>query len=289
MTTEFYAQKKEELLCILTDILRVENLPVFHKESFEKSKKKLQEDEFSISLIGEFQGGKSTTFDALCGGREISPRGNNMKTSACRIKVTNISDGRPEKAIITSKTNAELVLTISSLLSSINESEIGYKKEDIKAFSIVDYLNLDNPSHMDIVRDLINGEWDNVAANDTDKRDILLIAEFILHFYNATKEERNKNEYSLEEVSQMMTFPQNMVTRYKQNGISAFSKEEALFAFIQSIHCHIQSNTLERLGCTVTDCPGLFASEYDTSIATQTIADSDATLYLLSGEKAMGQ
>lgn len=137
MTPEIYAKKKEELLGILTDILQIANLSATDREFFERKKKKLQEDEFSISLIGEFQGGKSTTFDALCGGREISPRGNNIKTSACKIKVTNISGNNEEHAKITWKTNAELVLTISKVLVSLNPEEIGYNPEEKRLIALL--------------------------------------------------------------------------------------------------------------------------------------------------------
>ena len=289
MTPEIYAKKKEELLGILTDILQIANLSATDREFFERKKKKLQEDEFSISLIGEFQGGKSTTFDALCGGREISPRGNNIKTSACKIKVTNISGNNEEHAKITWKTNAELVLTISKVLVSLNPEEIGYNPEEKKAYSIADYLDLSSPSHQNIVRKAINEEWEKLSNDDFDTKDILIIAEFILKFYNETKDLRKIHDCSLEEASQMMVFPDNMLTRFTNDGIKAFKPEESLFVFIQSVDCYIKSKTLERLGCTITDCPGLFASDYDTSVATQTIIDSDATLYLLSGEKMIQQ
>lgn len=289
MTPEIYAKKKEELLGILTDILQIPNLSATDRDFFERKKRKLQEDEFSISLIGEFQGGKSTTFDALCGGREISPRGNNIKTSACKIKVTNISGDNEEHAKITWKTNADLVLTINKVLVSIEPEKIGYKPEEKRAYSIADYLDLSNPSHQILVRKAINEEWEKLSNDDFDTKDILIIAEFILEFYNETKDLRKVCDCSLEEASQMMVFPDGMMTRFTNNGIKAFKPEEALFAFIQSVDCYIKSKTLERLGCTVTDCPGLFASDYDTSVATQTIIDSDATLYLLSGYNMMGQ
>lgn len=289
MTPEIYAKKKEELLGILTDILQIADLSATDRDFFERKKKKLQEDEFSISLIGEFQGGKSTTFDALCGGREVSPRGNNIKTSACKIKVTNISGNNEEHAKITWKTNAELVLTISKVLVSLNPEEIGYNPDEKKAYSITDYLDLSNPSHQALVRKAINEEWEKLSNNDSDTKDILIIAEFILKFYNETKDLRKVCDCSLKEASQMMVFPDDMITRFTNNGIKAFKPEESLFVFIQSVDCYIKSKTLERLGCTITDCPGLFASDYDTSVATQTIIDSDATLYLLSGEKMIGQ
>lgn len=286
MTTEQYLEHKESLLAILSDIISVENLPQEYKERFDERKRKLQEDEFNIALIGEFQGGKSTTIDALCDGREISPRGNNMKTSACRIKVSNITDGE-EHAIVTWKSNTELVLTISSILDSIDPKTIGYREEDKKPFLITEYLNLDNPNHMDIVKKIIKEKWETV--DDDDERDILLIAEFIVNFYRESKQIRQRTEFGIEEISHIVTFPDYMAERFDEDGIQTFGVEEALFAFVQSVHCFIHSEALQRLGCTFIDCPGLFASEYDTSIATQTLIDSDATLYLIGGEKAMGK
>ncbi len=37
---------------------------------------------FKIVLVSSFQGGKSTIFNTLCGGRELSPTGFGLKTSA---------------------------------------------------------------------------------------------------------------------------------------------------------------------------------------------------------------
>lgn len=286
MTTEQYLEHKKNYLDILNDIINVENFPKEIKEKFEESKRKLQEDEFNIALIGEFQGGKSTTIDALCDGREISPRGNNMKTSACRIKVSNIIDGE-EHAVVSWKSNTELVLTISSILDKIDRQSIGFREEDKKPFVITEYLNLENPNHMNEVKMKIKEKWE--TAEDDDERDILLIAEFIVNFNSKTKQLRQRTDYGIDEIKHIMTFPDKMGKRFNKDGIKSFSAEEALFAFVQSVHCFIHSEALQRLGCTFIDCPGLFASEYDTSIAIQTLTNSDATLYLIGGEKEMGK
>ena len=285
MTTEQYFEHKKIYLDILKNIINAEDLPKEYKEKFEKSMHKLQEDEFNIALIGEFQGGKSTTIDALCDGREISPRGNNIKTSACRIKVSNIIDGK-EYALVSWKTNTELVLTISSILDNIDPKAIGFREEDKKPFVITEYLNLDNPSHMDEVKKIIKEKWD--TAED-DERDVLLIAEFIVNFNSKTKQLRQRKDFGIDEIKHIMTFPDKMGKRFNKDGIKSFSAEESLFAFVQSVHCFIHSEALQRLGCTFIDCPGLFASEYDTSIAIQTLTNSDATLYLIGGEKEMGK
>lgn len=88
-----------------------------------------------------------------------------------------------------------------------------------------------------------------------------------------------------------MVFPKDMIERYTSSGndVSCFSLEESVFVFVQTVDCYIHSKSLERVGCSFVDCPGLFASDYDTSIAVQTMCATDATLYLLGGEKQMGQ
>jgi hypothetical protein len=64
-----------------------------------------------------------------------------------------------------------------------------------------------------------------------------------------------------------------------------FSSDEVIFAFIGEVKCYIKSTTLGYLGCTITDCPGLFASQWDTEIAQEAMSKADAILYLLGGSK----
>lgn len=289
MNAEQYSHNKEVLLDILSDILKIEMLPKSHRAEFEHISKKISADQFSIALIGEFQGGKSTTFDALCDGREISPRGNNIKTSACRIRVTNIDVNTEEHAIITWKSDTELIQTISSVLTTVPPEELGYDSSSKEVFSYSEYVNLSNPKHRAIIEESISTVDTNTLDRDT--RDVIMIAKFILANYDKVKDLREEKTYSFKEAIQYMVFPQDMLERYNDSGekVTCFNLEESLFAFVQTVDCYIHSESLKRLGCSFVDCPGLFASEYDTSIAIQTMCASDATLYLLGGEKQMGQ
>lgn len=289
MNANQYSYNKEVLLGILSDILKIKMLPKSHRTDFEQISKKIQEDQFSIVLIGEFQGGKSTTFDALCDGREISPRGNNIKTSACRIRVSNIADDSEERATVTWKSDTELIQTISSVLTSIPPIEFGYNPDSKDLFSYAEYVNLSNPKH----RAIIEESLDELSSGTIDKNthDIIMVARFILANYDNVKAHRDAKQYTLKEAKKYMVFPEKMVERYRNEGnkVSCFTLEESLFAFVQTVDCYIHSKSLERLGCSFVDCPGLFASDYDTSIAIQTMSASDATLYLLGGDKQMGQ
>lgn len=142
-------------------------------------------------MIGEYQGGKSTTFDALCGGREISPRGNNVKTSACKVVATNVSETIEEYALVTWKSNVELVQTISPLLGSIEPERLGFNPSTKNVFSLTEYVDFENPSHVSLIKEAVDYEEKN-CGNDPATKDIIQIARFILEFYGKTKDYRKK-------------------------------------------------------------------------------------------------
>ena len=74
------------------------------------------------------------------------------------------------------KSNAELILSISKVLTSINPLEIGFKPEEKKVYNIIDYLNLETEEHRTIAKRAIEEEKKHLSVNDTDRRDILFIA-----------------------------------------------------------------------------------------------------------------
>ena len=92
---KWYEIRRNELLELIEKTSSLQIQEKYAKELAEV-KKKCLENQFEIVLIGEFQGGKSTTFNALCDGRDLSPRGlggGGIKTSAAIISAQNISDG----------------------------------------------------------------------------------------------------------------------------------------------------------------------------------------------------
>ena len=290
MNASSYIEYKNQLVQFAKSALKISDILESDRIGIERAKNKVETDQFCVSLIGEYQGGKSTTFDMLCGGRDISPRGNNMKTSACRIRATNVPDNVIEYAEVKWKSDYQLLQTIKDVLSYIEPEDLGCELSTTKTFSYESYVQLGNQQHIKLIQDAISK-----AKNDNPNeamKDTLIVAQFIAEFYSRTINLRKKiNGYTLSEVLPFMVFPKNMHERIisGNNSLSSFTDTEALFAFVETVDCYIHSKELRKLGCSVIDCPGLFASDYDTSIALLTIADSDAVLYLLSGEKMMGQ
>ena len=118
MNQKEYTSHRQKLLGLMDDAFAIKDIPVEAREELQEAKRTLLEDSFEIVLIGEFQGGKSTTFNALCDGREISPRGALIKTSACRISAHNLADlSKAEYARIEWKSDVELLKTIIDIVA----------------------------------------------------------------------------------------------------------------------------------------------------------------------------
>ena len=276
MEANQYQQKRDELLELMNQVVKVEGLRDRDREFFLTTQRKLVENQFNIVLIGAYQGGKSTTFNAMCGGREISPRGASIKTSAICMTATNLSDpSKEEYAEVRWKSNSELRDTINEVIKFV---------PDVKSF------DFDNKSDMDRLRDCIEEMREN-----SDMQEIVRIAQILVTFYE-NSELKNycaKNQFRIEDVARIAVFPLDWETRWSEiHNIDdvkrLFKVEEVLFAFISDIQIYVHSSNLSRLGYSLTDCPGLFASQFDTQVAMNAIIRANAVIYLL-GDTQIGE
>lgn len=280
MDAKQYQLKRDELLKLMEQVVKVDGIRDSERESFLSTQRKLVENQFNIVLIGEFQGGKSTTFNAMCGGREISPRGAMTKTSAICMTATNLSDSSKEEyAEVRLKSNSEL-------RDMINEV--------IKFVSIDDGGNFDfnNPSHILNLREQVEKMREESVI---EVKEIVRIAQLLLAFYGNTelKNYCAKEKFRIEEIAKIAVFPADWESRWSESHSiddvkRLFKVEEVLFAFVSDIQIHVHSDSLARLGCSLTDCPGLFASQFDTQVAINAMTRANAVIYLL-GNKAIGE
>ena len=68
-----------------------------------------------------------------------------------------------------------------------------------------------------------------------------------------------------------------------------FKDEEILFSCLDRVLVRIHAPQLGRLGCRITDCPGLFVSKWDNDRAMEVMNRSHAIWYLLNGEKQIDE
>lgn len=280
MDAKQYQLKRDELLRLMEQVVKVDGIRDSERESFLSTQRKLVENQFNIVLIGEFQGGKSTTFNAMCGGREISPRGAMTKTSAICMTATNISDpSQEEYAEVRWKSNSEL----RDMLNEV-----------IKFVSIDDGMKFDfnNQAHIGKLREQVEKMREDGAI---EVKEIVRIAQLLLAFIGNTelKNYCSRDRFKIEEIAKIAVFPSDWESRWSEaHGIDnvkqLFKVEEVLFAFVSDIQIHVHSDSLARLGCSLTDCPGLFASQFDTQVAINAMTRANAVIYLL-GNKAIGE
>ena len=148
-TAKWYETRRNELLELLREATALD-LPEKYADELRQTSRKCQEDAFEIALVGEFQGGKSTTFNALCDGRDISPRGlggGGIKTSAAVVTAQNIAgdetkNGLSEWAEVTFRDGPSLVLGMSTPLRPILKG-MSDKARTILAPELTDELFLE--------------------------------------------------------------------------------------------------------------------------------------------------
>ncbi|MEG0428107.1 MAG: dynamin family protein, partial [Akkermansia sp.] len=245
---------------------------------------KIELDRFTLVLVGAFQSGKSTLFNYLCDGRELSPigpGGGGIRTSGCQVSAHPVSEGEQERAEITWRSKEDLFQSIAG--------EITYRIAD---------LDLDQKDDCQKMGDLA-WEWlcENGNMMKDEERELLRFAMILSRFYNSFQKERQtiKTTCTPEEASCYSSYPQDWERRWQQvmeegnQDLSLFSSDDVRFAFVGYIDLFLDSAILRTLGCTIIDSPGLFVSKWDTNIATKCIQRADAVLYLFAGDKAMKQ
>lgn len=248
-------------------------------------RKRLRESQFEIALIGEFQGGKSTTFNMLCGGREISPRGLNgggIKTSAAVVTAQNIDgnenrNGLNEWAEITWLTQEEIKRRILYVV----------KKYDDESEPLCSPKIEDTP--LDHISALLLKAWDKNPRED--ELDLVRMATLQYRLLASPGFDKivSQEIVPVDQFQEVVTFPQDWESRWLNKNDADFNPEECRFSIVDRVLVRIHSAELAKLGCRVTDCPGLFVSQWDTERAIEVMNNANAIWYLLSGQKQIGK
>lgn len=317
MDAKLYEKKRNELIEILDEILGIEELRDETRVEIQKIRNKSLENNFEIVLVGEFQGGKSTTFNSICDGREISPRGAMVKTSACKISACNLADPDAEEyAQIVWKDERELLLgmikliephlrkaqperfgqaTQEQMIRHVELSQMMLYGNDSMNVQKVKPLDIHNPDDLELIRTSLSEQWKiykkDLNSYEQEDLDVLYVSSLVIHFVNSPiiAGLRKTERMSIYEIGKLVTFPMDWTSRWQAGMAEAFHPEEIAFVFLANVRCFIHSPNLARLGCVVTDCPGLFTSPWDTEVAQKAMLDADAILYLFGGSKTLNQ
>ncbi|MGD1703395.1 dynamin family protein [Dapis sp. BLCC M229] len=283
---------------------------------------------FSIALIAPFQSGKSTTLNAFADGREVAPRGlggGGIKTSACLVKVQNPHKSREESVKITWRSKQDLLSRLDEILEttarSISNSETSQRLREIsnkeaeaeteeeakkyreEYFSIIDFTKPEGKTLLEqaVRKELEEYQRSQAKGSETvqDQLDMLRFAMIVLAYYDDPMLEKLKNKTNFEpkDIENYLKFPHNFERRWNKcfNNYSEnltkkeFTLEEVMYAFIEEVTYIVNSENLKKLGVKIIDCPGIFASKYDTSTALQAMQEASAILFLIAGDKQLSQ
>ena len=264
-------------------------------DNYENPADKLKADTYTLVLIGAFQSGKSTLFNYLCDGRELSPvgpGGGGIRTSGCQVTAHPIKEGEKERAEITWRSPAELLSALGSCLIEYFEepsSPYTLTEKEVNLASEQDRAKLAGFA----VQKLTDPE-EKLSDND---RELLRFTLIVCKFYGqfAARCSSGKSTCSLEESVKLSSYPQDWCSKWQYIeetqdwSLPGFTADEVNFAFCGGVELFLDSPILRSLGCSIIDCPGLFISKWDTDIATRCIREANAILYMFGGNKALTQ
>ncbi len=290
----------------------------------EKTRQRCHEGLFSIALIAAFQSGKSTTLNAFADGREIAPRGlggGGIKTSACLVKLQNPNEGEKETVKVTWKSHQDLLARLNEALEtnaraiskeldeiSKNRDEAETKdkmKYDQQYYAFLDFETVIGKTLLEnalkIELSSYHNQGNKASSEARDMEDILRFAMLILayHDHPQLRKLQERSNFKPEEMENYLKFPESFTERWEQCFKSyddpirqvqdTFSFNEAVYAFIHSVTFVVNSEHLKKSGAAIIDCPGLFASNYDTLIAREAMQESSAILFLLPANNQLSQ
>lgn len=231
---------------------------------------------YKILIMGDFQSGKSTTFDAFCDGRRVCAIGKGVATSAVLVTATYSEKEHIKIYWRTKEQFACIFKAIAQFLPNYNFDTFDLDKDEerSKLARAIEALRISK----------------QCPKMSDENAKFLMLCDFVLRYYDTEeliKEKGKQKDFT--NPAEITMFPENGETLWKKSGITAFNIEEVLFVFIERVDCFIKSETLRELNCTIIDSPGLFNSSYDTMITEQAMVEAHAIIYVLPYAKAMSQ
>lgn len=231
---------------------------------------------YKVLLMGDFQSGKTTTFNAFCEGRHIGAIGKGIATSAVLLSATY---AEKESLIIHWRQKEHFCSIFERIKQYLQDFD--WSSFDIGIGSSREKLL----NEIEALRQSKN--CPNVGKGDSK---FLMLCSFILKYYD-TKDLREKQMSldSLSAVSGITKFPEDGEELWMKNGVEKFSIDEIIFVFIDKVDCFVPSKILKDLNCTIIDSPGLFNSTYDTMVTEDVMREANAIMYILPYYKGMGK
>lgn len=290
-----FATAQPQLIAILKSELELlpekgarlmeKNIDDEYRNMLNETVQKCNSKDYKIALVGEYQSGKTTTINALCGGKQVGAIGKGLKTSAVPLS---ISYTETDSINIVWKSKSK----IQEIISTINPAWFGRDS----ALYNYNFKNIDIDD--ELTRNIIQAELENIRKKvlkepfeieGKDKQNITLCSIALKYWNSEFLKKSMAGLVSISSISDYTRFPKDFVERWWDNSITDFKDEEVLFFFIEEIKCWCNSPLLQQMGGTVMDTLGLFASEYDSKVTEDAKLNSDAILYLLPRERGRGE
>ena len=238
----------------------------------------LLDDRYKILLMAKYQSGKTTTLKTFCGGMDIGVTGRGDATTAVPSEIR---------------------------YSKEESIDVAWKtKEDVREiFSLEDYMPElkyididDEASREKMLQEIetIRKQEDYAENNSLKASRYFALCSFVLKYWGTPELNRiQEKALTKQEVLKYSTFPifgpkERWYNVWENSGMESFPIEKCVFVFMKQISISSPFKTLERMNSLIVDCPGLFASAYDTKVTENLMKKAEAILFIISQGQTVG-
>ena len=233
---------------------------------------------YKIAICGAFQRGKSTTINAIAGGREISAISSvkGIPTSTSNVYFYGGDKNECKFDLISDEEICEMI----SRFMKINLNGIDLWKWETRK----------------LLLEKLKEHFQDESANDGLEEIAMILSG--IGFLPALRK-KFINDVKLSNITKFAMAPQDERVRwgkirqlmnknmsdddFKNLIQNEFPTQECIYPFIKNIFVQINSQWLNESNFCIIDTPGLEAKKFDTEMAIEAIKDSDAVTYIFNG------
>lgn len=252
-----------------------ERLNVFLREIQDN----LLDDRYKILLMAKYQSGKTTTLKAFCGGMDIGVTGKGDATTAVPSEVKYSNEERID-VIWKTKEEVREIFSLENYMPELKDIDLddqAIREEMLR--KIEDIRTQEN--------------YRNNNAIEASR--YYALCSFVLKYWGTPELDRiRENMLTKQDVLKYSTFPQFPTKEkwyqvWETRGMESFPMEKCIFVFMKKISISLPFKTLEMMNGLIVDCPGLFASAYDTKVTEDLMRTAEAILFIISQGSTIGE
>ena len=271
----------------MADVIHKDGLCRRDGSALRAHEKKIGDWQYKVAIIAPFETGKSTTFDILCDGREVSPTGLGSRTSTVLSSAITLRMDKKSTPALSGCRMKNCSAASPQITAPALSKMTGNALETLKDLSKI--YDLGKSEDREVLSKCL-ATIDEVSKGklSSEEKERLDISRMVLKHYAAVSSRRVERHVSLDIARLFTVYPRD----WRRDGVNPdnYKADQMTFLFLKQLKLYLNAPTLRHLRAVVVDLPGRGVSPIDDLIARQGVENVAAVIFLLGlGGKEMSK